>query len=163
MTLRDFRLRVLENTRIKKLDAVEIKSYLRHYLREIKRKDDLEDIVNQTTEDYMARLEQQKEQKMSNLEVLRNREAELETAYQKYREEMEKELQECISYIHSLDTREDLKRQSYIATDAGMKEWKTRLEEEGRARDKAIQALRARQQLDSIEIRFVKERRGQVY
>ena len=32
-----------------------------------------------------------------------------------------------------------------------MKEWKKRLEEEGRARDKAIQALRARQQLDSIE------------
>ena len=148
---RDFRLRVLENTSIKKLDAVEIKSYLRHYLREIKRKDDLEDIVNQTTEDYMARLEQQKEQKVSNLAVLRNREAELETAFQKYREEMEKELQECISYIHSLDTRDDLKRQSYIATDEGMKEWKAKLEEEGRARDKAIQALRARQQLDSIE------------
>ena len=148
---RDFRLRVLENTKISKLDAVDIKSYLREYLREIKRKDDLEDIVNQTTEDYMARLDQQKEQKTANLEILRNREAELETAFGKYREEMEKELQECISYIHSLDTREDLKKQSFIATDEGMREWKSMLEEEGRVRDKAIQTLKARQQLESIE------------
>ena len=58
----------------------------------------------------MARLDQQKEQKTANLEILWNREAELETAFGKYREEMEKELQECISYIHSLDTREDLKK-----------------------------------------------------
>jgi Leucine-rich repeat (LRR) protein len=148
---RDFRLRVLENTRITKLDAVTIKSYLREYLREIKRKDDLEDIVNQTTEDYMARLDQQKEQKTANLEILRNRESELETAFQKYREEMEKELQECISYIHSLDTREDLKKQSFIATDEGMQEWKQMLEKEGRVRDKAIAALKARQQIESIE------------
>ena len=47
----------------------------------------------------MARLEQQKEQKVSNLAVLRNREAELETAFQKYREEMEKEHR--VHFIHS--------------------------------------------------------------
>ena len=42
---RDFRLRVLENTRITTLDAIDVKPQLREYLREIKRKEDLEDIV----------------------------------------------------------------------------------------------------------------------
>ena len=49
---RDFRLRVLENTKISKLDAVDIKSYLREYLREIKRREDLEDIVISTVCQY---------------------------------------------------------------------------------------------------------------
>ena len=35
-----------------------------------------------------------------------------------------------------------MKKQSFISTDEGMREWKAMLEEEGRIRDKAIQALK---------------------
>ena len=148
---RDFRLRVLENTRITTLDAIDVKPQLREYLREIKRKEDLEDIVNQTTEDYMARMDQQKEQKTTNLEVLRKRETELEEAFTKYRSEMEMELQECISYIHSLDTREDLRKQSFLSTEEGLQAWRKRLQEDSEARQRSMVALKQRQQMESLD------------
>ena len=148
---RDYRLRVLENTSIKMLDAIDIKPHLREYFREVKHKEDLEEIVNKTTEDYMARLEMQKGQKTSNLEVLRTREAELEDAFDSYRTQMEKELQECISYIHSLDTRDDLKQQSYLATEEGMAAWKERLKQESDLRERRIESMKVRQQMEALD------------
>ena len=143
---RDYRLRVLENTSIQMLDDVQIKPRLRTYLKEMQRRAQIEDIMETTTQDYMDRIEAEREVKSDNMELLRRSQLELEGAFGKYRSEMENELQECISYIHSLDVREDLVERETLLTDAGMKQWKTKLSAAQLRRDVAKRAYVRKQQ-----------------
>ena len=143
---RDYRLRVLENPSIVMLDDVEIKPRLRSYLQEMSRRAHLEDIMEATTQDYMDRIAAEREVKSDNMELLRRSQLELEGAFGKYREEMENELQECISYIHSLDVRDDLIEKSTLSTPEGMGMWKEKLMAAQIRRDRAKRAYVRKQQ-----------------
>jgi hypothetical protein len=143
---RDYRLRVLENTSIQLLDDVVIKPRLRTYLKEMQRRSQLEDIMETTTQDYMDRIAAEREVKSDNMELLRRSQLELEGAFGKYRSEMENELQECISYIHSLDVREDLVERDILLTDRGMTEWKAKLQSAQLRRDVAKRSYVRKQQ-----------------
>ena len=147
---RDCKLRVLENTSIFMLDEVEIKPYLRKHLQDMKRKTDLEEIVDLTTKDYIARVETERESKMRNLEALRERERELENAFNTYREEMEGELQECISYINGLDLRSDVGKREQLATEEGIARLRAKLEFEEEKRRREREAFEHSQRASTI-------------
>lgn len=149
--LRDYRLRVLENTSIRMLDDVEIKPRLRTYLAEMERRAELEDIMEATTQDYMDSISLEREAKNDNMEVLRQSQLELEDAFGKYRSEMENELQECISYIHSLDVRDDLEERSRLTTEQGMSEYKKKLSDAKERRDRARRAFIRKQQTRMLQ------------
>ena len=111
----------------------------------------LEDIMETTTQDYMDRIAVERQVKSDNMDLLRRSELELENAFSKYREEMENELQECISYIHSLDVREDLVERGTLSTVKGMDKWKEKLMAAQLKRDRAKRAYVRKQQAAMLQ------------
>ena len=137
---RDYRLRVLENENVMMLDSSEIKPQLRDHLDDMKKKQDLDEIVELTTNEYMARIEREQFRKTQSVNFFRAREKEIEDAFLEYRSQMERELEDCVSYIQGLSNRKDLLDRSYLATEDGMHEWRTMLDEAQRQRQEDTEA-----------------------
>ena len=137
---RDYRLRVLENEQVMMLDSSEIKPQLRDHLDDMKKKQDLDEIVELTTNEYMARIEREQFRKTQSVNFFRAREKEIEDAFLEYRSQMERELEDCVSYIQGLSNRKDLLDRSFLATEDGMHEWRTMLDEAQRQRQEDTEA-----------------------
>ena len=139
--MRHYRLRVLENLSIKMLDDVEVKPRLRVYLAEMERRAELEDIMEATTQDYMDSIALQRERrKMITWKSLKVAVGTRRRMSASTRTEMENELQECISYIHSLDVRDDLQDRARLTTEEGLSEYKQQVSRRKIGGDRARRA-----------------------
>jgi len=126
---RNYRMRILENESITKLDNVRVASSIREQWKQADMVRDLDEVVEATTLHYMQWIESERERKNKAIAGLRRREVDIEESFAAYRAAMEAELEECINYVQELAHNPAAREASYLASDHGQTLWRGRLAE----------------------------------
>ena len=128
---RAYRFRLLDSNRhIRLLDDKDIEHGIREELALIKKKDDLAEIVDETTKTYTSKVELEERRKAEMVKLYKKRIKDVEEAFLKHRQAVEEELKDCVGYAEELRTTDAGIAQSWLASDEGVEEWRRLLRED---------------------------------
>jgi hypothetical protein len=137
--VRNYRMRILDNRAITKLDNYRVSRNSRRQWSVETIKSNLDDIVEETTTQYVQWIEREAKEMQDAINILRRREEEIEKAYDSYRLTMETELEQTIRYIQEIANNQEtgIDDPSFLTTLEGQKEWHAFLQKMDSARKAA--------------------------
>eukprot|EP00941_MAST-03F_sp_MAST-3F-sp1_P005025 g5025.t1 len=129
-----FKTRLVQHRGIENIDGIPISDAFRNQLINLKKKNDLNAVVEATTAEYEARIEVERMKKEEALGTLRTRENKIEHDFHEYKQRIEQEMDECMGYVQEVAKSSAAMKVSWIATEEGIKQWKRKIEKEEEAR-----------------------------
>lgn len=120
---RNYRMSILSNPSVDKLDNFKVTKGVRAQWKETKTQADLDNIVAETSTHYMRWIEREGRQKQLAIATLRKREDDIEAAFSQYKETMEAELEDCIRYIQELSENPGAYDESFLSSLDGHAKW----------------------------------------
>jgi hypothetical protein len=128
------RVRLVQHHGIVEIDGVAISDAFRNQLVNLKKRNDLNAVVEATTSEYGARVELERVKKERALRQIREQEQRIEHDFVKYRHTVEREMEECMGYVQQVAASSMAMKESWVATEDGVAQWREKLRREARRR-----------------------------
>ncbi|XXQ31326.1 Leucine-rich repeat-containing protein [Plasmodiophora brassicae] len=143
-----YKLTILDAAAPDLLDEQAIRPYVRAQLADLKNKELVDNLLVAITDEYRARIESEEALAQEYIDELRAAQVQAEQRYIDYRNEMNQELRETITFLQMARGKP-----SWLLTQEGLLEWKSKLDALQVERETAVQRTRAEATKQAVEAR----------
>jgi len=119
---KNYKMSILENANIKKLDNARVTPASFKKMKERSTKNSLDDLIERTSQHFIRWIQKENERKQLAVTLLHRKEAQLEKAFEDFKTTMEKDLDECVAYIQEAADNPQV-YESFIGSIDGQKKW----------------------------------------